>query len=173
MNINCIASADLKWEPPALTSPRTSFVMQAEQTLATIHTSWPASRGAEITIGSERLHIRPATILLKNGYILTDLHDNILGTFTPESTMFLPHGTFATPENGDYLLSGGKLADWAWSGKQGDIVTYEISKSLRLLKQPALSICASIDDAPATRITIFLGVFLITTFAHPYAGGST
>ena len=173
MNINRTASADLKWDPPALTSPRTSYVMQAEQTLATIHTSWPASRGADITAGDEQLQIRPASILLKNGYILTELHGKILGTFTPESTLFLPHGTFATLEDGEFRLSGGQLADWAWSGKQGDIVSYDISKSLNLLKQPALSIRIPKDDAPATRITMLLGVFLITTFAHPYAGGST
>ena len=173
MNINCTASANLKWEPPALTSPHTSYVMQAEQTLATIHTSWPASRGADITIGNERLQIRPATTLLKNGFILTDLHGNILGTFTPDSTLFLPHGTFTTPEDGDFRLSGGQLADWVWSGMQGDVVYYDISKNPRLLKQPALNIRISIDDAPATRITMLLGVFLITTFAHPFAGGST
>lgn len=171
MNINCTASAVLKWEPPALTSPRTSYVMQAEQTLATIHTSWPASRGAEISIGHERLYIRPATILLKNGFIITNLHDAILGTFTPDSIMCLPHGTFAIPENGDFRLSGGQLADWTWSCKQGDIVSYDISKSLHLLKQPALNIRISKDDAPAIRITMLLGVFLITTFAHPYAAG--
>ena len=173
MNINRKAYADLKWVPPALISPRRSYVMQGEHTLATIHTLLPASRGADITTENERLQIRPATNLLKDGYIVTEIHGNIFGTFTPESNLFFPHGNFATTEGNDYRLSGGKPADWAWSGKQGDIITYEISKGLRLLKQPALSICASIDDAPATRITIFLGVFLITTFAHPYAGGST
>ena len=159
--------------PSEISSPRTSRIVSGRENVASIHTRWPASRGADMRIGQDVALVRPAGVLLKSGYAVSDAHGTAIGTFSAQSVLLLPHGVFTTCAAQEFKLGGARLDDWSWTSKMGEVVSYKIATAPGALRSPSLQIQVFVDETPEIGIVMLLGAYLITTFAHGYAGGGT